>query len=237
MLRTCSRLVLWRALDVRTEGVGFVPPIGPVLIASRHYHHLYDACVFLATLSRPLSFVVALDWVDHLALRRLMEWACHTARWPVLLRSEALLDSGARRNNRRSAYHATEALAYLRRAVAETVALLVKGSAVVVFPEGYPNIDPVYRTKGLTASSFMPFRPGFVKFVLLAERAVGYPIPILPAGLHYSFMRGRTVVWLRFGEPQYVPAVLHHCGRIEQAEIVRQFINAIESEVQTLSHS
>jgi 1-acyl-sn-glycerol-3-phosphate acyltransferase len=228
--------MLRRSFDVYTEGADAVPPAGPVLIAARHYHHLYDACVFLATLPRPLSFVVALDWVDRPALRRLMEWACRTARWPVVLRSEALRDPMARAHRHRSAYSAAEVPAYLRRAVADTVGLLVQGRAVVVFPEGYPNIDPVYSPKGPAASSFMPFRPGFVRFVILAERAARQPIPIVPAGLHYSFAGRRAAVWLRFGGPWYVPRAAWSCSRAEQAEIIRRFIAAIESEVQALSH-
>ena len=39
------------------------PPAGPVVLASRHDHHLLDALVLLTAMPRQAHFLVALDWV------------------------------------------------------------------------------------------------------------------------------------------------------------------------------
>ena len=35
-----------------------------VVLAARHYHHLFDGTSLLSTIGRPLRVMVALDWVD-----------------------------------------------------------------------------------------------------------------------------------------------------------------------------
>src|SRR5687768_4532041 len=87
-LRTAARLGLAGRVRLRVQGGEYVPREGPVLLASRHYHHLFDALVLLSALPRQTHFLVALDWVQGRAGRRLMEGACRAARWPVILRAE-----------------------------------------------------------------------------------------------------------------------------------------------------
>src|SRR5579875_52933 len=108
-LRAGAQAIAVRRLDLHVEGLEHLPHKGPLLIASRHYHHLYDGCILLAVAPRPLHLLVALDWVTTRRDRGLMEWACRTARWPVVLRAERLQAGG-------SAYDAADAGRYLRRA-------------------------------------------------------------------------------------------------------------------------
>ena len=192
-IRAFCRAAVARRVDLDVAGLEHVPRSGPILIASRHYHHFYDAAVLMTAVPRPLHFLVALDWVPSRRARRLMEWACATARWPALLRAEQLTGDGANAQ----AYDRREAGRYLRRAVAESVALLRSGRALVVFPEAYPTIDPEGSPKR-DIDTILPFRPGFARLVSLAERDGITRVPIVSAG--FSYRPGpRWRVSLRFG--------------------------------------
>ncbi|MDQ3700533.1 MAG: 1-acyl-sn-glycerol-3-phosphate acyltransferase, partial [Chloroflexota bacterium] len=163
-LRTAARLGIARRVRLRVEGLDHVPAAGPVLIASRHYHHLYDALALLTVVPRPLHFFVALDWVHGRWGRWVMEGACRAARWPVVLREEELIRQ-AREHPGRVAYRPDETSRYLRQGVAEATALLRAGRAVAIFPEAYPNVDPRFTPK--QGAAFLPFRPGFARLAMM----------------------------------------------------------------------
>ena len=67
-------------------------------------------------------------------------------------------------------------------ATRECVGLLRGGQVLLVFPEGYPNIDPSFTPK-LDDGAFLPFEPGFLRFVALAEQDGITRVPIVPVGL------------------------------------------------------
>jgi putative membrane protein len=103
--------------------------------------------------------------------------------------------------------------------------LLRAGLPLLVFPEGYPNVDPSYTPK-TDDDEFLPFRPGFIRFVALAERDGLTRVPIVPVGLEYR--RGdRWRLTIRFGPPiTFAPGV-------DKDERVL----AIEEQVRRLSSS
>jgi 1-acyl-sn-glycerol-3-phosphate acyltransferase len=210
-LRAASKLVVRRNLDLRVEGTELLPATGPTIIAARHFHHLYDGCALLATVPRPLHILVALDWVHNRPGLLLMEGACCAAGWPVVFRRGG-----------ETAVDGTDAARALRRAAATTLDLLAAGRLVLIFPEGYPNIDPGYTPKP-DETAFLPFQPGFVRLAALAARR-GLRVPIVPAGFSYS--RGdRWQATLRFGEPVTVER------RAQEAAVLRE----VETRVRCLS--
>ena len=71
-IRVACRLLVQR-IDLRVEGVEHIPASGPVVIAARHFHHLWDGCALIAASPRPLHVVVALDWLHQPVGRRLMD--------------------------------------------------------------------------------------------------------------------------------------------------------------------
>ena len=181
-------------------------------MAARHYHHLYDGCVLLASSPRPVRLTVALDWVEDAWRRRGMETLCAWAEWPALLRTERLSETAG-------AYRPREARAYLRRSLDAAVGALLAGEPLVVFPEGYPNVDPKPTPK--VGDEMLPFRRGFARIATVASRALGVPLPVLPAGLSY---RGRRVR-LAFGTPI----------RVDAQTDVRELAGRVEREVRRLS--
>ena len=181
----------------------------------------------MTVIRRPIHFLVALDWVHNWTERRLMEWACRSVRWPILLRTERLVDAAGHPRPDR-AYHAAEAQPFLRRAVADSVELLHAGRVLVVFPEAYPNVDPEGSIKS-GSDAFLPFRDGFARIVARAEDDGRTRIPIVPAGFWYADgpgRDGRRQVTLRLGAP------IVETGA-ERADLVRR----VEEQVRALSEA
>jgi len=204
-------------VDLRVEGLEHIPEAGPTLIAAYHFHHFYDGSILLCTIPRPLHILVALDWIRLRWFRSLMEWACRKADWPIILRAECLNEPGL------GAYALHEARSYLRHAVEDTVRLLRNGKLLIVFPEGYPNIDPTYTSKSVSRP-FLPFKPGFARFVEIAERDGKTEVAVVPVG--WTYISGkRWQVALRFG-----PALVRRSFTTSE-----QFIYAIEQQVAILS--
>jgi putative membrane protein len=178
-----------RRIDQSVEGLEHLPATGPAVIAARHFHHFYDGCVLVAVVPRPLKILVTLDWVRNAATLQLMRAACRLARWPVVVRSGAESRHADGPDSRKQ----------LRAAAREGVALLRAGQLLLVFPEGYPNIDPSFTPK-TGDDAFLAFQPGFFHFARLAERDGITRVPIVPVGLQYQ--RGdRWRVAVRFGQP------------------------------------
>ncbi len=224
-----SRALSRRKVQVVVKGLEYVPRSGPVLIVARHFHHLYDGCVLLNTIPRPLHILVALDWIQQGWLRRLMELACAMADWPIILRSERLTgnaDAPRQGAGGGSAYTSSEARRYLRRAVMNSVQLLRNGEALVIFPEAYPVIDP-QPTPENRSEAFLPFRPGFARLAALAERDGHSRVAIVPAGFTY-LQNGGWQVALRFGPPLFRQ---DFAGENQLVQALEERVRALSNEV------
>jgi 1-acyl-sn-glycerol-3-phosphate acyltransferase len=205
-----ARITLALYVDLRVEGREHLPPTGGVIIASRHYHFLFDALALERIARRPSHFWTALDWTSAAWQRLGMELLCRAARWPFMLRVDQY--SLKRFERGESAYRLKEAHPLLRVATQQAVALLRSGETLALFPEAYTSVD-IFPTPKDDGRSFMPFRPGFVKLAQLAERDEGVHVSILPAGFYYERLTGprrpawrfsRHKMWrvtLRLGEP------------------------------------
>ena len=185
-LRAMSGLVM-RRVDLQVEGLEHIPVSGPVMIAARHYHHLYDGPALITAIPRHVHIVVALDWIRQRPLRGLMQRLCNQVEWPTVIRTDA-----------HGVKPSAESRALLRRATTQTVRLLRQGEIVVMFPEGYPNIDPSFTPKP-DDKAFLPFQAGVVRLAALAATPER-PVLIVPTGFCYR-QGTRTSIMLRFGTP------------------------------------
>lgn len=224
-LRLMCRRALTKHVDLTVEGLDRVPESGPLVIVARHYHHLYDGCAIGTSLARHLHILVAADWASGGASRGVLERASHVARWPVVLRPDAPTYQPKRFPDEasRTAYEAT-AGRYLQRAARETIELLRGGHALLVFPEGYPTIDPTFTPK-TTDDAMLPFQAGFARLVALAERDGVTRVPVVPTGVEYE--RLDDDLWrlvLRYGDPIF----LRNSDR-------STLIDGVETEVRRLS--
>ena len=173
-----ARALVRRALDLQVTGVENVPERGPAILVARHYHHLYDAAAILANVRREVHVLVALDWLGGGWRLAVMRWLAAAARWPVVWRR------GRACRINREGYRAS-------------LNLLNEGRVLLIFPEGYPNVDPLGTPKQ-QPDEFLPFDPGFL---VLAERA-RCAVPLVPVGLWYTRQpAGGWSACLRFGAP------------------------------------
>jgi putative membrane protein len=154
-----------------------VPTSGPTILVARHVHHLFDGTIVVKHFPRPTHIVVGLDWAGDARERGGMEWACRAAEYPIVLRTPTL---GAR-----GGFGREEQLRYMRAALRETTRLLRDGRQLLVFPEGYPNVDPVFSQKR-NDDEMLPFEAGFVRFAEAAERAGAAPVALVPVGIAYE---------------------------------------------------
>ena len=184
-----TRLLRWKAA-LTIEGVDHIPRRGPVIVAARHVHHAYDGAALLQAIDRPTSLVVTLDWLPPGRRRVALAALCRAARWPAVIRSEQFAPHSGKRD--------PEAIRRLRAALDESVRVLDDGRVLVVFPEGYPNVDPNGSPKeGL--DEMLPFREGYLHIAKRFERKTGKAATIVPAG--FAYQRDPWRIHLAFGEP------------------------------------
>jgi putative membrane protein len=215
-LYTRGLLVRGRVQE-RVEGLEHVPPSGPTLLVARHLHHEFDGAILEQHLRRDVHIFVGLDWIESRLGRTMMERLCGAVKWPVALRPAALIGPGAR-----SAFSSKETFRYLQAATRRTVELLRAGKLVVIFPEGFPDIDPKGSRK--IAGQMLPFQDGFARFVELAERDGKTRVAVVPAGFSFSGTGYRYPV-ARFGAPLARSAFATR----------RAFIDELERRVAALS--
>ena len=193
-LRLAGRMVLARNAGTIVLGLEHVPRHGPVIVAARHYHHLYDGALLVSAIDRTTHVVAGLDWIANPLVRVAMVRLCAVARWPVVIRPEhpahpsTSIPAGGRG-------------AILRRGARDVATLLGEDRVVIVFPEGYPNVDPGFTPKA--GDEMLPFERGFLRLATIAQRAGVGAIAIVPAGFAYERDgHGRWRIALRFGEPR-----------------------------------
>jgi putative membrane protein len=196
-MHVIARILTGDRLRTVAEGLKHLPPQGPAIIAARHYHHLFDGLAFFAAVERRFHIVVTLDWARDRRTRFFMSSLNRVARWPMVLREEALATCPPEKR----LYSARDMRRYQLAALRESVKLLEENRLLVIFPEGFPYIDPVFTPK-THADEVLPFKPGFAVIAESAERAMQQAIPIIPTGIRYQ--TGST--WLAqvsFGTPLY----------------------------------
>lgn len=201
-MRLGARTLTAGRVEMAVTGLEHIPTDGPVLLVARHYHHLFDGVVLLVSMPRPIHILVTLDWAKNSYARPLMTLAATMARWPVVLRSDALRTCVNRdRTWRGKIFTAATIRHYQRSALSDSVALLAEGR-VLVFPEGYPNIDPHYTPK-TRPEEFLPFKPGFAAIAAAAAKRLGARVPMIPTGFRYTKNNGWTAR-LNIGEAVYL---------------------------------
>jgi putative membrane protein len=192
--------IAWWALrtqvaSLRVEGLEHVPRSGPVMLVARHFHHLLDGSILVRSIRRPVHIVVGLDWANDARERRWMERACRAAGYPIVLRTPTL--------GVRTGFTREELVRYTRRAMRDVVALLHAGRVVLIFPEGYPNVDPAFAQK-TGDDAFLPFADGYRRMIADAQRDGTTRVAVVPVG--FSYRRGdKWTIVARIGEARYDP--------------------------------
>jgi putative membrane protein len=171
-------------------------------LVARHYHHLFDGLALYAAIPRQLHILVTLDWANNGPVKLFMAWATKVGRWPVILRADAVKrNANDNQRQRRNFMSPDDVARYQRKAMKDCLKLLTDGRVLVVFPEGYPNIDPTYTPK-TEPNEFLPFKSRFAAIAAAAERRLSKSIPIIPVGFRYT--EGEPwIAQVHIGTPNY----------------------------------
>ncbi len=175
LVRALARLLLglfYQRIDV--VGVEQVPPRGGLIVAANHHNSLVDAMLLLAFVPRRLRTLANAPLFGHPLVGPFLRLV---GALPVHRRQEAGDDPA--RN------------AALFAATSET---LRSGGAILIFPEGRTQPEPV----------LLELRTGAARMLLAAEEGGGpTPVTLLPVGLVFEqpgrFRDGRALVLV--GEP------------------------------------
>jgi uncharacterized membrane protein/1-acyl-sn-glycerol-3-phosphate acyltransferase len=203
VLRTLARLTLRRPIVFRTAQR---LPTGPTILAAQHVHHLDDGRALLAIIDRPVRFLVALDWVPDRRWRRVMELLCRTAGWPTIVRPREIDRPG-------QVYSPREAHRLLVGGLREAVRRVAAGQLLVVFPEGYPLVDPHLPAR---RSENDRLAPGAVWIARAAAARAGSPVSVFPVQLETT---GSPIV-VTIGEPMVVTSQTDVGWATRQLEVI-----------------
>jgi 1-acyl-sn-glycerol-3-phosphate acyltransferase len=214
-----ARILTGNRLRTEVRGIENLPARGAAIIVARHYHHLFDGLAFYAAVKRRFHIVVTMDWAANRRTKFLMGTLNRLARWPAVLREESLAND----REPRPLFTQADLRRYQLSALRQSVALLKAGRVVVIFPEGYPNVDPHFTPKK-SADEFLPFKAGFSAIAESAERSLGKAIPLIPVGIRYEIGE-HWIARLNFG-----PAVYRRDFASRQS-----LIAMLELEIQQLS--
>jgi glycerol-3-phosphate O-acyltransferase / dihydroxyacetone phosphate acyltransferase len=155
---------------VEVAGTEHVPAAGPLVVAANHHNSLIDPMLLIAALPRPLVTLAKAELFGHPLIGPFLR---ATGAVPVHRRQEAGPEADPSRNT---------------AMFAATTATLRAGGAILIFPEGRTQPDPV----------LLPLRTGTARIVREAEAAGSGPVTLLPVGLVFhdpgTFRSGRALV-------------------------------------------
>ena len=191
--------VFFRRIEV--SGAERVPQRGPVIFVLNHPSGLIDPAFLLCLAPRRVSLLAKAP----LFRMPVIGFFCRAFEAiPVHRRQDAGSDTAQNRETFDTAR-----------------AVLARGGAIAIFPEGASHSDPKLR----------PLKTGAARiaFGAAGERAESAPIRIVPAGLYYRAKRTfRSAALLYFGEPFAVEPVALELGEEPPAEPVRELTARIE---------
>ena len=190
--------VFFRRIEI--AGVERVPTDGAVLFVLNHPNGLIDPAVLLCHAPRRVSFLAKAP----LFRMPVIGFCCRALEAIPVHRRQ---DQGARPAENRETFETARAV-------------LSRGGAIAIFPEGTSHSDPRLR----------PLKTGAARIALGAAAGGAPPIRIVPAGLYYR-AKGifRSAALLYFGAPFAVAPVPLAPGEEPPAAPVHALTDAIEA--------
>jgi glycerol-3-phosphate O-acyltransferase / dihydroxyacetone phosphate acyltransferase len=168
--------LFYRRIEV--SGHEHVPREGPILFVANHNNGLVDPMVVLHALSRPVVFVAKSTLWKIPLLRSLLDLLGCV---PVVRKREAAEEEASKGEERN------------RASFEKLAAVLRRGGAILIFPEGRSHSDP----------RLSPLRTGAARVLLLSKKS---PV-VVPVGLWFEQKEiFRSDVLVRFGAPVPPPA-------------------------------
>lgn len=201
-LRLVTR-IFFRTVEV--VGLDHVPAEGPVMFVGNHPNSLVDPVVLSTTCPRRVSFA-ARDGLFSMPHLRPILWALGSV--PIKRKQ----DHAGGANDNAAAFAAIHAL-------------LARGGAFGIFPEGVSYTEP----------ELQPMKTGAARMALSAA-AEGVPVVIVPAGLSYrrkQHFRGRVLV--QYGRPIALDAAWVAEWKADPRAAAHALTDAIELAMRALT--
>lgn len=201
LVRSLTRFLVnlfYRRIEV--VGAEHLPATGPLIVAANHHNSLVDAMLLLTVIPRPLQILANAPLFRHPLIGPFLRLI---GALPVHRRQEAG-DDPARNAD----------------LFAATTAALRAGGAILIFPEGRTQPEPLLQ----------PVRTGTARMLLAAEGdAQGFPrVTLLPVGLVFhqpgTFRTGRALVLIG---PPIETADCRTGGSAESAQPARVLTNRL----------
>jgi len=193
IIKRAAKLFVLRPYAVIVTGLENIPMTGPVVIASRHYHGDVDGGLLINVLPRRTFILANVDWIPN-------KFMLAAAKFTFPKIGEIAMNRPDAPTKREDYPNAS-----MSEAVRKVVSALHLNQAVLMFPEGWPNIDS-HRTPKKLPEGILPLKPGLVRMIELAQKSIGSPIPIIPVGLIYTGLDTPHVdktIEVNFGKPMY----------------------------------
>ena len=191
--------VFFRRIEV--SGVERVPAHGPVIFVLNHPSGLIDPAFLLCLAPRRVSFLAKAP----LFRMPIIGFFCRSFEAIPVYRRQ---DAGSDLSQNRETFETARAV-------------LARGGAIGIFPEGTSHSDPKLR----------PLKTGAARIALGAAAALGDgpPLVIVPTGLYYRSKRTfRSAALLYYGEPFGVDPVPLRPGEEPPAELVHELTGKIQ---------
>jgi 1-acyl-sn-glycerol-3-phosphate acyltransferase len=217
--RRLAKLVIYRKFAVIVTGQEKIPHTGPVLIAPRHFDGDHDPSLMLAITTRRVFFLAATDFVNDGFRYKMIKFFHRKLGAASIDR----MDSFYNRTNR------NPRLQYLNAGY-KIVNLLLLGQAVIIFPEGWPDIDS-HKTLKDDANYVPGVQKGALDYVHLAQKRQRFPIPIVPVGIRYEMNTGgRPKIFVNIGNPFVIPLTEEGLDFAPYEQRLYQLITSLSSQ-------
>ncbi len=205
-LRGAADIALhWYYADVVVQGAERIPADGPLVIVSNHPNALVDALLVGTTLRRRVLITAKATLFEHPLLA------------PVL-RAVGVVPLRRAKDERAAASRGSATAARNTESFRQVTDALVRGGAVLVFPEGISHDQP----------ALAPLKTGAARMALAAADAGARGIRVLPLGLIFERKeQPRSRVLVRAGDPIDVDAWRARTGSADAARLTAEIDAAL----------
>jgi 1-acyl-sn-glycerol-3-phosphate acyltransferase len=175
LAKGAARLVTLNNQNILVTGPE-IPETGPVIIAPRHYHGDYDPVLFYSVIKRKIFFLGATDWMKKGAEVKVNKFIFKKIGVVPVTRPDSKFVEPTK---------GIRPAEGMKDSFESIVRLLMLDQAVVIFPEGWPNID-AHWTKKKIDSGVEDIKAGLFHFVDYVQKRRNIRIPIIPVGVRYE---------------------------------------------------
>ncbi len=189
LVRGIAKLNLYRKYKVIVTGQEHVPPSGPVILASRHFHGDFDLSLMLSIIHRRIFFLGATDFLKEGVQMRVVRLVYEKMGAVPINRPDSIFQKPS---------------TGLIAAYKSIVRLLMLGQAVMIFPEGWPNIDSHW-TRKTEQDDVIEVKAGLFHFIDYVQKKKGVLVPIVPIGVRYTKEGRQNLIFVNIGTPFNIP--------------------------------